>query len=115
MQPQNPVPTPAGNAASQPTPPVERYQITRDRMIAEQQITQALTAFAHTLPDGLRYLQNAIDAMSGVLDNLERATGQFSDPLAAGPAPGRWDTNVAEEERVAGVEENKEIHDFDQS
>jgi hypothetical protein len=114
MQPQD-NPTPPVSSGNQPATSIDRYQLTRDRIIAEQRITAALTEFAHTLPDGMRHLQSAIDGMSAVLDNLERATGQFNDPLAAGPPPGRWDTNVAEEERVAGVEESEEIKDFDQS
>jgi len=58
---------------------MNRHQVVIIRQVAEDQIRQALTAFAQQLPGGMAHLQGAINEAGAVLDRLMVTTGTFDD------------------------------------
>src|SRR6185437_5687410 len=61
------------------TPGMNREQVEAQRAIAEQQIASALKNFAQQLPNGMLYLQEAINEAGKTLDYLLRRTGLYED------------------------------------
>lgn len=95
-----------------PAPTMNQYQLHSLRVIAEQHITQALEEFAKQLPNGVRYVQDAMNGMGAVLDHLQMQTGQYLDPTQVDVSPPRYDQFTAQEDALRGVEESAEIKDY---
>ncbi len=60
------------NQGNQNTLPIGHEQVDQLRHQAEQQIDNTIDQFAQKIPGGTQVNQQAKDAMSGVLDNLEK-------------------------------------------
>lgn len=95
-----------------PAPTMNQYQLHSLRVIAQQRITQALEEFAQQLPEGVRYVQEAINGMGAVLDHLQMQTGQYLDPTQVDVSPPRYNQFAEQEEALRGVEESEEIKDI---
>lgn len=57
---------------NQNTLPVSQEQMDQYKHQAEQKIDETIDQFAQKIPGGTQFSQQAKDAMSGVLDNLEK-------------------------------------------
>ena len=61
---------------NQNTLPIGHDQVEQLKHQAEQKIDETIDQFAQKVPGGTQYSQQAKDAMSGVLDNLEKEAEQ---------------------------------------
>ena len=60
------------NQGNQNTLPISQEQVDALKHQAEQKIDETIDQYAQKIPGGTQFSQQAKDAMSGVLDNLEK-------------------------------------------
>lgn len=70
------MPNQNNDPGNQNTLPVSQEQMDALKHTAEQKIDETIDQFAQKVPGGTQFSQQAKDAMSGVLDNLEKEAEQ---------------------------------------
>jgi hypothetical protein len=102
-------PNPNDHMADEPA--MNRHQVVEARSIAQQQMEEAITSFARQLPDGTRYVQEAINAAGALLDRLLQHVGLYDDAAMQRSATGSNPDLAPHRADVAGAVESEEIHD----